>query len=120
MMINNNYKDNLMNNKLPRKLTDIYRVLTVEPNSPLSFIANVIYTSYGANRKKMLMGLYNIVNGGPKHYWNPCHVTFAPFNMETILCTPVYPTNRPADGREIEGYAGSIKEIDIENLPYYA
>lgn len=106
--------------RMPKKLADIYRVLSAEPNSPLSFIANVIYTSYGASRKKKLMGLYNIVNGGPRHYWNPCHVTFAPFSMEKILCTPQYPTNRTADGREIEGYVGSIKEIDVDMLEYYA
>lgn len=116
-MINNKIGDKM----IPRKLTDIYRSLTKEPNSPLSFIANVIYTSYGASRKKKLMGLYNIVNGGPRHYWNPCHVTFAPFNMETILCTPVYPTVRKdKDGRDIDSYNGSIKEVDVENLEYYS
>ena len=106
--------------RMPKKLADIYRVLTAEPNSPLSFIANVIYTNYNSTRKQKLQGLYNIVNGGPRHYWNPCEVAFASFSMETIIATPHYTTNRTADGREIEGYLGSCKEIDVENLGFYA
>ena len=102
------------------KLNELYRNLTSKPNSPESFIANVIYTGYRANRKKMLQGLYNIINGGPKHYWNPCHVTLAPFKMETILCTPVYPSRVDKDGRDVASYSGSIKEIDIDNLGFYA
>tara|TARA_B110000467_G_scaffold138220_1_gene136820 strand:+ start:5451 stop:5798 length:348 start_codon:yes stop_codon:yes gene_type:complete len=102
------------------KLNELYRELTVKPNSPLSFIANVIFTNYNSSRKQMLQGLYNIVNGGPRHYWNPCEVAFASFSMETIIATPRYTTNRTADGREIEGYLGSCKEIDIKNLRFYA
>ena len=101
------------------KLNELYRELSKEPNSPLSFVANVIYTNYNTSRKKMLQGLYNVVNGGPRHYWNPCHVTFAPFSMNTILATPQYSTDRTADGREIEG-SSRIKEIDIDNLGFYA
>ena len=88
------------------KLNELYKELSKTPNSDTSFIANVIYTSYGANRKKMLQGLYNIINGGPKHYWAKCHVTFAPFQMKTILATPEN--------------GDRIKEIDINNLPFYA
>ncbi len=88
-------------------LKNLYGELTKEPNSPEAFIANVIYTGYSKNRKKMLQGLYNIMNGGPRHYWVPCHVTFAPFQMKTILATPTKGLD-------------SIKEIDIENLPFYA
>ena len=100
---------------LPRnpKLNELYRNLTAEPNSPQSFIANVIYTGYRNSRKKMLQGLYNIINGGPRHYWAPCHVTFAPFQMETILATPV----NPAAGKKTKD---RIKEIDIHNLGFYA
>tara|TARA_B110001454_G_C12627258_1_gene395408 strand:+ start:110 stop:382 length:273 start_codon:yes stop_codon:yes gene_type:complete len=89
------------------KLNELYRNLTTKSNSPESFIANIIYTGYRANRKKMLQGLYNIINGGPRHYWVKCHVTFAPFQMETILATPLEGQDR-------------IKEIDINNLVFYA
>ena len=89
------------------KLNELYRNLTAKSNSPESFIANVIYTGYRANRKKMLQGLYIIINGGPRHYWAKCYVTFAPFQMETILATPLEGQDR-------------IKEIDINNLPFYA
>ena len=92
------------------RLKELYRELSKEPNSPLSFIANVIYTSYGVNRKKMLKGLYNIVNGGPNHYWSPCHVTFAPFSMEKIIAT----NSEVSDGDR------RLREIDIENLGFYA
>ena len=91
------------------KLNELYRNLTFKSNSPQSFIANVIFERYGRNRKKMLQGLYNIVNGGPKHYWVACHVTFAPFKMETILATP----RNQLDNQR-------IREIDINNLPFYA
>jgi len=93
------------------KLNELYKNLTAKPNSSESFIANVIYTGYGANRKKMLQGLYNIINGGPRHYWGGCHVTFAPFQMETILATPE---------TDSSWSQGRIKEIDINNLPFYA
>ena len=55
----------------------------------------------------MLQGLYNIINGGPKHYWSPCHVTFAPFQMETIFVTPENDNER-------------MKEFNINDLPFYA
>ena len=89
------------------KLNELYRELTKTPNSPESFIANVIYTNYNSSRKKMLQGLYNIINGGPKHYWAPCDVYFASFSMETIIATPKSDNER-------------IKEVDIHNLPFYA
>ena len=94
------------------KLNELYRELTKDANSPLSFIANVIYTNYNSTRKGKLQGLYNIVNGGPRHYWAPCHVTFAPFQMETILVTPVNPAFGVSGDR--------IKEVDIDNLKFYA
>ena len=89
------------------KLNELYKELSKTPNSDTSFIANVIYTSYGANRKKMLQGLYNIINGGPKHYWAPCYVRFASFTLETIIATP-------ESDRERE------HQIDINNLIRYA
>ncbi len=93
------------------KLNELYRELSAEPNSPLSFIANVIFTNYNTSRKKMLQGLYNIVNGGPKHYWVPCHVRFAEFSLDKIVATPSNPDN---------GLNQSIKTVDLVNLPFYA
>lgn len=94
-------------------LKNLYGELSKNPNSPEAFIANVIYTRYSKNRKKMLEGLYNIINGGPRHYWAPCHVTFAPFQMKTILATPANPETANSGNRR-------IKEIDINDLPFYA
>ena len=93
------------------KLKELYRELSKEPNSPLSFIANVIYCNYNRSRKQKLQGLYNIVNGGPRHYWAPCHVTFAPFSLDIILAT---------NDELIEGHDRRIRGIDIENLAHYA
>ena len=89
------------------KLKELYRNLSAEPNSPQSFIANVIFTSYGRQRKKMLQGLYNIINGGPRHYWSNCHVRFAPFTMETIIATPKSDNERE-------------HQINIDDLVRYA
>ena len=47
-------------------LKNLYGTFLKNGNSPEAFIANVIYERYGAKRKKMLQGLYNIINGGPK------------------------------------------------------
>ena len=94
------------------KLKELYRNLSAEPNSPQSFIANVIFTSYGRQRKKMLQGLYNIINGGPRHYWSPCYVRFAPFTMETIIATPCSEVSHWPRERE--------HQIDIDNLVRYA
>jgi len=105
-----NFKNNL-------KLNELYRELSKDANSPLSFIANVIYTNYNQSRKKMLQGLYNIVNGGPRHYWAPCEVTFAPFSMDTIIATnleEIAYTNSSEKGNR------RLREIDISNLAYYA
>ena len=92
-------------------LKNLYGTFLQNGNSPEAFIANVIYERYGAKRKKMLQGLYNIINGGPRQYWTNCHVTFAPFSMETILATPEHDSTWSQ---------GRIKEIDINNLPFYA
>ena len=88
-------------------LKNLYGTFLQNGNSPEAFIANVIYERYGAKRKKMLQGLYNIINGGPKHYWSPCQVTFAPFQMETIFVTPENDNER-------------MKEVNINDLPFYA
>ena len=96
-------------------LKNLYGTFLEKGNSPEAFIANVIYERYGKDRKKMLQGLYNIMNGGNRHYWAPCDVRFADWSMETIICTPLccnenY-TNDPMHRQ---------KEGDIHNLPFYA
>jgi len=96
-------------------LKNLYGTFLEKGNSPEAFIANVIYERYGKDRKKMLQGLYNIMNGGNRHYWAPCDVRFADWSMETIICTPLccnenY-TNDPMHRQ---------KEVDIHNLPFYA
>ncbi len=96
-------------------LKNLYGTFLQNGNSPEAFIANVIYERYGAKRKKMLQGLYNIINGGPKHYWSPCHVTFAPFQMKTIFVTPVNDKERM-----IAGNFTGMKEVNINDLPFYA
>ena len=87
-------------------LKNLYWTFLEKGNTPETFIANIIYERYGKDRKKMLQGLYNIINGGPKHYWSPCSVRFAEWQMETIIVTP---ENNDR-----------IKEIDIVDLPFYA
>ena len=109
-------------------LKNLYGVLIKEPNSPQAFIANVIYERYGKDRKKMLQGLYNIMNGGNRHYWAPCDVRFADWSMETIICTPLCnDTEEPCPLRHheknnnvVDVAPHSQKEVDIHNLPFYA
>tara|TARA_Y100000310_G_C20497930_1_gene722483 strand:- start:346 stop:660 length:315 start_codon:yes stop_codon:yes gene_type:complete len=96
------------------KLNELYRELSKVPNSDSSFIANVIFTSYGRNRKKMLQGLYNIINGGPRHYWSKCYVRFAPFQMRTIIATELDKDDIPESDRERE------HQVDLDNLVRYA
>ena len=96
-------------------LKNLYGTFLQNGNSPEAFIANIIYERYGAKRKKMLQGLYNIINGGPKYYWSPCHVTFAPFQMETIFVTA-----KDDNERMISGNFTGIKEVNINDLPFYA
>ena len=87
-------------------LKNLYGTFLQNGNTPETFIANIIYERYGKDRKKMLQGLYNIINGGPKHFWAPCDVRFADWSMVTIIATPEN--------------SGRIKEIDIHNLKFYA
>ena len=96
------------------KFNELYRELSKESNSPLSFVANVIYTNYNSSRKKMLQGLYNIVNGGPRHYWVKCDVRFADFSMDKLIATPTEDVDNP----RVAG--NKFREIDIVNLPFYA
>ena len=96
-------------------LKNLYGELIKEPNSPEAFIANVIYERYGKDRKKMLQGLYNLMHGGPKHFWSACDVRFADWSMETIIATPLCCN---------ENYTSNPfhrqREVDIHNLSFYA
>ena len=96
-------------------LKNLYGELIKEPNSPQAFIANVIYERYGKDRKKMLQGLYNLMHGGPKHFWSACDVRFADWSMETIIATPLCCN---------ENYTSNPfhrqREVDIHNLSFYA
>tara|TARA_Y100000590_G_scaffold55109_1_gene57660 strand:+ start:845 stop:1147 length:303 start_codon:yes stop_codon:yes gene_type:complete len=96
-------------------LKNLYGTFLEKGNSPEAFIANVIYERYGKDRKKMLQGLYNIINGGPKHYWAPCDVRFADWSMETIICTPLCCNENYTDDP-----MHRQKEVDIHNLKFYA
>ena len=90
-------------------LKDLLAELTAEPGSSLTFVANVIFERYNTSRKKMLQGLYNIVNGGPRHYWVPCHVSFVAGRMDSIVATP----RNSLDNQR-------VKVVDLVNLPFYA
>ena len=96
-------------------LSNLYRELIKEPNSSEAFIANVIYERYGKDRKKMLQGLYNLMHGGPKHFWSAGDVRFADWSMDTIIATPLCCN---------ENYTSNPfhrqREVDIHNLSFYA
>ena len=96
-------------------LKNLYGTFLEKGNSPEAFIANVIYERYGKDRKKMLQGLYNLMHGGPKHFWSACDVRFADWSMETIIATPLCCN---------ENYTSNPfhrqREVDIHNLSFYA
>jgi len=96
-------------------LKNLYGTFLEKGNSPEAFIANVIYERYGKDRKKMLQGLYNLMHGGPKHFWSACDVRFADWSMETIIATPLCCN---------ENYTSNPfhrqREVDINNLSFYA
>ena len=102
-------------------LKNLYGTFLEKGNSPEAFIANVIYERYGKDRKKMLQGLYNIITGGPKHYWSACDVRFADWSMEKIICTPLCCNDRLFTADHYTDYeTHRQKEVDISNLPFYA
>ena len=88
-------------------LKNLYGTFLQNGNSPEAFIANIIYERYGAKRKKMLQGLYNIVNGGPTHYWGKCFVQFASFSLDTLIVSA-------------ENASVRSKEVSLDNLKFYA
>ena len=96
-------------------LKNLYGTFLEKGNSPEAFIANVIYERYGKDRKKMLQGLYNLMHGGPKHFWSACDVRFADWSMDTIIATPLCCN---------ENYTSNPfhrqREVDIHNLSFYA
>ena len=63
----------------------------------------------------MLQGLYNLMHGGPKHFWSACDVRFADWSMDTIIATPLCCN---------ENYTSNPfhrqREVDINNLSFYA
>jgi hypothetical protein len=66
------------------KLNELYRELTKVGHDEISFVANVIFTRYGRDRKKMLAGLYRLYTGNG---YVPMDIRFAPFTFETLICT---------------------------------
>ena len=88
-------------------LKELYSRLSAQPNSPESFVANVIYTNYNTSRKVMLQGLYNIVNGGPQTYWGKCFVQFASFSLDTLIVSA-------------ENASVRSKQVTLDNLKFYA
>ena len=67
------------------KLNELYRELSKEPNSPISFVAHIIFTHYGKERKKMLAGLYRLYTGNG---YVPMDIRFAPYTFDVLNCTP--------------------------------
>ena len=65
-------------------IRDRYRELTKEPNSPISFVANVVFTRYGRERKKMLAGLYRLHTGNG---YVPMDIRFAPYTFDVLSCS---------------------------------
>ena len=88
-------------------LKKLYQSFMISENASEAFIANIVYERYGRRRKKMLQGLYNIINGSPTCYWGKCVAQFTDFSLEEILVSPSDQNIRP-------------KYVNIHNLEYYA
>ena len=74
-----------MKNTFHMKLNELFRELTKEPNSPISFVAHIIYERYGKERKKMLAGLLRLSSGNG---FVPMDIRFAPYTFDVLSCTP--------------------------------
>ena len=72
-------------NSFHMKLNELYRELSKEPNSPISFVAHIVFERYGRERKKMLAGLYRLYTGNG---FVPTDVRFAPFTFDVLSCSP--------------------------------
>jgi len=75
-----------MRNTFHMKLNELYRELTKEPNSPISFVAHIIFERYGRERKKMLAGLLRLSSGNG---FVPTDIRFASYTFDVLLCTPL-------------------------------
>ena len=91
-------------------LKELYRELTKDCSSrgtlwqshgaTISFVAHIIFERYGKNRKRMLAGLYRLVNGyaemiSKKELHPPMEIRFAPFTFDVLVCVPVYGDEEP-------------------------
>ena len=84
-------------------LKELYRELTKDCSSSgatISFVAHIIFERYGKNRKRMLAGLYRLVNGyaemiSKKELHPPMEIRFAPFTFDVLVCVPVYGDEEP-------------------------
>ena len=77
-------KNGCFKNSFTMKLADLYRELTKEPNSPISFVAHIVFERYGKERKKMLGGLYRLYTGNG---YVPMDIRFAPFTFDVLVCS---------------------------------
>ena len=88
-------------NSFHMKLNELYRELTKEPNSPISFVAHIIFERYGRERKKMLAGLLRLSSGNG---FVPMDIRFAPFTFDVLSCTPT-------DGRSEKSFEMKPSEL---------
>ena len=91
-------------NSFHMKLNELYRELTKDPNSPISFVAHIVFERYGRERKKMLGGLYRLYTGNG---YVPMDIRFAPFSFDVLVCS-----RRDAfeDGTEVS----EMRTIDLK------
>ena len=73
-----------MKNSFHMKLNELYRELTKVGHDEISFVANVIFTRYGKDRKKMLAGLYRLYTGNG---YVPMDIRFAPLTFDVLICS---------------------------------
>ena len=73
-----------MKNTFHMKLNELYRELTKVGHDEISFVANVVFTRYGRDRKKMLAGLYRLYTGNG---YVPMDIRFAQHSFDTLICT---------------------------------
>ena len=73
-----------MKNSFHMKLNELYRELTKVGHDEISFVANVVFTRYGRDRKKMLAGLYRLYTGNG---YVPMDIRFAQHSFDTLICT---------------------------------
>ena len=91
-------------NSFHMKLNELYRELSKDPSSPISFVAHIVFERYDRERKKMLAGLYRLYTGNG---YVPMDIRFAPYTFDVLVCTrrDAYP-----DGTEIS----EMRTIDLK------